>query len=289
MIHSMILSDLSSNVPSLRELFDMFLSKTSSGWPVAIVFRRQSEGMTKMKRMPFGLPSMDMSVDILRATSYIHELTTCSREFDYELESNGIDEIVRGNIESFMARPRRHDKVHKINIPLEPDFHRTAFVPSNMNCKINAQNLYSSSFRRNSLITWYASNSAAILYMRITKNKGGSGILITRSVAGSWSAPCAVNGRLHHANFQFKDEIDCMVFIKKAEDIKSFQTNKLLTIDMIEKNEDNFAITKISGIFYVESRMKCTITVRDEINQMMYNKVKTLELNKILEGKKSIV
>lgn len=263
----------------------MFLSKTSSGWPVAIVFRRQSEGMMKMKRMPFGLSSMDMSVDLLRATSCIHEIITCCREFDYELDSHGMEEIVRGNIESFMARPRCHDRSHKNDIPLEPSFHRMPFVPSNMNCKIDNQNLYSSPFRRSSLMTWYSENSQAILYMRITKNKGGSGIFSARTHTGSWSAPCSIDGHLHHANFQFTDAIDCLIFIKRTEDVKSFQMNRTLKIDLIEKFEDNLAIAKISGVFYIESRMMCTITVRDEINQMMYKKVKNLELAKILEGK----
>jgi hypothetical protein len=266
----------------------MFLSKTSSGWPVAIVFRRQSEGMLKVKRMPFGLPSTDMSVDLLRGTRCLHELITCSREFDYTMESNGVDEIIRGNIESFMARPRCYAQNDSRAISSsEPRYYRFPFVPANSS--MNRHDLFAHQFRRSSLLTWYVENSAAIIFIRITNNKGGSGTIVSRTNAASWSAPCSIEATLPSGNFQFTDAIDCLIFLRSSEEIKTFQTNKKMVVDITENLSDQMAVTKISDIFYIESRLKCVITPREHINQMMYSKVKNLDITRILDGKDSLL
>ena len=270
---------------SYRELFSMLLSKTSSGWPVAIVFRRQPEGMLRIKRMPFGLPSMDMTVDLLRATACLHELITCSREFDFERESNNSDEIVRGNIESFMSRPRCRIRKKRTMMQLEPRFNRFPFVPCCNNNSIIAQDLlFSRQFRRCPLLTWYAENSRVILYLRITNNKAGSGLLVVRSITGSWSAPCSISGTLPRGNFQFTDTIDCFVMLKNIEEVENFRTNKLMTVDTEQNLSDQITFAKTAGLFYVETRFKCVIQPREDMNELMYSKVKELNVIKILDG-----
>ena len=97
---------------SYREIFDMFLSKTSSGWPVATVFRKGSMGVRNFEEMPFGLPSVDMNIDLSRASSFFHEIVTRCREYDYHLECNGVYEIVRGNIETFVPKPHCREPLH---------------------------------------------------------------------------------------------------------------------------------------------------------------------------------
>lgn len=271
---------------SYREVFEMFLSKTFTGFPVAIVFRRKSVGMLKMKRIPFGLPSMDMSVDLLRVTSSLHEIITCSREFDYVIESNGVENVIRGNIESFIPRPRYTNEEITITLHLEPRFFRIPLVPTCSNSNIKSLNevLFSREFRRSSLLTWYAEKSKAILYMKITNNKGGSGIIIARNKNG-WSAPCAIIGTLQGGNFQYTEDIDCFIFCSNEEHVQNFQNNKTITIDIESSLSDFIAITKTSGVFYVETKMKSVIKVREDINKMMYHKVNDLDLKKILEGK----
>ena len=94
---------------SYRELFDMFLSKTSSGWPLAIVFRRQSKDRIQLERISFALPSLNLEVDCLRASAFLHELMTQSREYDYYREADSTYEIIRENIEYFVPKPKlRH-------------------------------------------------------------------------------------------------------------------------------------------------------------------------------------
>ena len=270
---------------SYRELFEMFLSKTSAGWPVAIVFRRQSEGMLKMKRMPFGLPSMDMSVDLIRGASCFHDLVTCSRELDYTLESNGIDEIIRGNIESFMPRPRCHDEQINSDMQLEPRFFRIPFVPSITNNRsITHTLMFSSNFRRSSILSWYAENSKVMLYMRITNNKAGSGFIVART-DGGWSAPCAISGSLPRGNFQYTEDVDCIIFWKNLEHIQNFIKDKVITINLEDNLSNTMAMTKTAGSFYVETQMNCIIHMREDMNQMMYSKVKDLDIDKLFEGK----
>lgn len=271
---------------SYRELFEMFLSKTSSGWPIAIVFRRQSEGMLKMKRLPFGVPSMDLNIDLLRATSSLHELITCCREYDHVQESSGVNETVRGNIETFIPRPRCRNPKVRITLQLEPRFFRTPFVPTCSNSSMNIHELlFSREFRRSALLTWYVENSEAMIYMKITNNKGGSGLMVTRTHKGSWSAPCAIYGTLPNGNFQYTDAVDCFIFWKKVEDIQKFHTEKVISIDNEENLSNHLVITKTAGVFYVESKMKCTVQVREDINQLAYCKVKNLDSRKLLEGK----
>lgn len=273
---------------SYRELFEMFLSKTSSGWPVAIVFRRQSEGMLKAKRLPFGLQSMDMNIDILRAATCLHELITSCREFDYVLEANGIDEVVRGNIESFIPRPRCMNRKANISLHLEPQYYRMPFVPSCRNSSITNihEVLFSREFRRSSLLTWYVENSTAILYMKITNCKGGSGLIEARTNTGSWSAPCSISSSLNFETTQITEAIDCFIFWRQYEDVQKFLASKTMIIDMEENENANFMVlTKVSDVFYVETRMKCIIKTREEINQMMYSKDNEPDAIKILGGK----
>ncbi len=268
---------------SYRELFEMFLSKTSSGWPVAVVFRRQAEGMLKMKRMPFSAPSMDMSVDLLQATKCIHELITCSREFDYMIDSNGVDEIIRGNIEHFMARPQSYNETKQMCVPAEPRFLRVPFVPTYGS--IDTNYISSNIYRRSSLVTWYTENSVALLFFRFTNNYGMTGIIVSRTSASSWSAPCAVGGSIPNANFQYADAIDCLVFIRKGEDLKDLLSGGTFTIDTAANSSDYMAITKISDLFYIETKIKCALQVRNDINELMYSKAKNLDIAKILTGK----
>jgi len=269
---------------SYRELFDMFLSKTSSGWPVAIVFRRQSEGMHKVERLPLRLQSMNMNIDILRATSCLHELVTFSREYDYMTESNGINEIVRGNIESFIPRPHyRTVKNIRIGSNKPSNGPRIPFMPTDVGMPMKT--LFSQRYRRNSLVSWYTENSVAILYMRISSNYGGSGIIVSRTGNGSWSAPCAIIGTLPSGAYQFGcDEIDCLVFLRSKKDINSFRGNKQLEIDCISNGANFVAITKFSKCFQVESRFRCIVETKDDLNTAFYVGVKKLSVERIIEG-----
>ena len=91
------------------------------------------------------------------------------------------------------------------------------------------------------LVTWYAENSVAIIYIRITNNRN------------YWSALCSVHGSLPNGNLQYIDEVDCFIFLRKAQDINNVQTNKKLPIDIADINfSDHMAITKIDDIFYIE-------------------------------------
>ena len=192
-----------------------------------------------------------------------------------------------GGIESFMARPGSNNNRSKRVAALEPRSNRVPLVSTAG--RIDVHHLFAHMFRRNSLVTWYAENSAAIIYIRITNNKGGSGIIVTRTNASSWSAPCSVHGSLPSGNFQYTDEVDCFIFLRKAQDIQNFQTNKKLSIDITEINfSDHMAITKIADVFYIEQKMKCVIEAREEINQQMYSKVKNLDITRVLEGKKEL-
>jgi hypothetical protein len=84
-----------------RELFDMFLSKTTSGWPVALVLRREKDGKSLLNSHF----SFKFQKAIRQLAAFIHELVSKSREYDYQQVSSGTHEYIRGNIESFFPRP----------------------------------------------------------------------------------------------------------------------------------------------------------------------------------------
>mmetsp|Transcript_15107 Transcript_15107/g.22638 ORF Transcript_15107/g.22638 Transcript_15107/m.22638 type:complete len:1055 (-) Transcript_15107:117-3281(-) len=290
---------------SYREVFDMFLSKTSSGWPVATVFRRKSEGMNTFERLPFGVLSVDLNVDVLRASAFFHEIVTRSREYDFRRESDGIFEVIRGNIEKFMLKPLyrepreshiRNGRSNNVERAAESfglnsgDNARKVFAPSIASgIGTNPRPFYFSEARRSSLLTWYTENSQAMIYMRFGRAFGGSGIIISRVNEDSWSAPCALSGNVVGPSFQLKSDcLECMMFIRDPQLVNGLKRGEEITLGGETDRKRLLMITKIADHFCVEGHTVYSVQARQELNEMLYaksNVQSSMLVTNILEGK----
>lgn len=285
---------------SYREVFDMFLSKTSSGWPVATVFRRGSVGMKNFENMPLGLLSVDMSIDLSRAASFFHEIVTIAREYDYHRESNGVQEIIRGNIEIFMPKPlsrtarRRNIKARRIDFVGEKaqsfgldttQEARWVFLPN-----ISDDNYYQPMFfpelRRSTLLTWYTENSDAILYLKFTGTFGGSGLVVTRIKEGSWSAPCAIGANVVGCGLRVHaDPIECIIFVRDVNDIEGLKRGEHITLGGEEQKKCVTIFTKIAERFCKETFMRCSCYPRNDLNALIYSGTEEIDsAGQILSG-----
>ena len=288
---------------SYREIFDMFLSKTSAGWPVATVFRRGSVGVQNFEDMPFGLLSVDMHIDLSRASSFFHEIVTKSREYDYHRESNAIYETVRGNIETFIPKPgcrtlhrmkilksRRIDvigeKAQSFGLETKRDT-RSILLPKTFEENFH-QSMFFAESRRSSLLTWYTENSDAIIYLKISGTFGGSGVTVTRIKEGSWSAPCAVGANINGCSFRLHaDPIECMIFVRDLHDLDEFKKGKETILGGNEQKESVVIMTKIADAFCIEADMRCTLFRRHNLNELLYSSSNNVDPTSemILQGK----
>mmetsp|Transcript_612 Transcript_612/g.1109 ORF Transcript_612/g.1109 Transcript_612/m.1109 type:complete len:998 (-) Transcript_612:47-3040(-) len=285
---------------SYREVFDMFLSKTSSGWPVATVFRRGSVGTKTFENMPLGLLSVDMSIDLSRASSFFHEIVTLAREYDYHRESSGVQEIIRGNIETFMPKPhsrtahQRNIKARRIDFVGEKAQSfgldttkeaRWALLPD-----ISDDNYFQPIFlpelRRSNLLTWYTENSDAILYLKFTGTFGGSGVAVTRIKEGAWSAPCVIGANVLGCGLRIHaDPIECIIFLRDVNDIEGLKRGERITLGGEEQKERVAVVTKIAGRFCKETFMRCTCYPRNDLNALAYTGNEDINLaGQILSG-----
>ena len=288
---------------SYREIFDMFLSKTSSGWPVATVFRKGSMGVRNFEEMPFGLPSVDMNIDLSRASSFFHEIVTRCREYDYHLECNGVYEIVRGNIETFVPKPHcRSRKMKNFNARRIDVIGETAKsfgletsreARSILLPKISEENFHQPMFfpesRRSSLLTWYTENSEAIVYIKLTGTFGGTGVTVARIKEGSWSAPCAITANVNGCSISLHaDPVECVIFVRDIGHLDALKKGKQIVLGGDEQKESILVVTKIADVFCAEADMRCTLSNRTDLNSLFYSsnnggKAPTSEM--ILEGK----
>ena len=271
---------------SYRAIFDMFLSLTSSGWPVATVFKRQSRAMKNFEMLPFRVLSVDINIDLSSAVSLFHEVVTRSREYDYNRESNGIHEVIRGNIGSFIPLPecrasRKHRKTNGTEIKdrakvfgLDTGSNaRSIFVP-----KISDENLHQSIFcphiRRSSLLTWYTENSDSVLYFNFNGTFGGSGVGVFRAKGGeSWSPPCAIRANILGVGFRPNSaNIECMIFVRDICDLDGLRKGYEITVGGKDQNDRVLVITKIADRFCIEADFKCSCIPRNEINTQLYSK-----------------
>lgn len=270
---------------SYREIFDMFLSKTTSGFPVATVFRRQSEGMKRFENLPMGMLSVDMNIDLSRASAYFHEVVTRSRDFDFINEANGLHESIRGNIEQFMLKPRaRHNTKDSSALSNERVLlQRTAesngietgiiFVPKSQRYNdVSPEFMFSK--RRSSLLTWYAENSDAIVYLKISGVFGGSGVLISRSKDGQWSAPCSVGGSIEGSTFNIESPIESIIFIRDNSDLHDLIRGESISMGGETSANRVFAVTKVNDTLINDHNVIYNIYPRCDINNLFYSNLK---------------
>jgi len=278
-----------------RELFDLFLSKTSSGWPVALVFRRVSQAIIRFKRLPFGLLSVDMNIDIYKASTFVHELVTQSREYDYWREADGVYERIRGNIEFFMPLPcHRQDKRQIsnkstigesfVNMLKGQNGNQTSarglFIP----ISLKDENIFNVAFRRSALLAAYAEDSVGAVYVRVTSSFVGSGLAICRGHGGDWSSPCAVGANV--SDTIGPNEMEFIVFIRESNTIQELtkQQRVELNCSSNENGEANCVFfIKEKESFICTNQMKCEIYSRDDLNRLFYKK--KWNIQSILNGK----
>lgn len=119
---------------SYRQLFEMFLARTVSGSPVAMVFRREpllhsTIANEHIGSALLGLPTCGgggpMDLDCYRFSDFLRDGLTLLREAEFERDdehlpggggiggsdASGAHEVVRGNIEYFLPRPRSYARV----------------------------------------------------------------------------------------------------------------------------------------------------------------------------------
>lgn len=285
---------------SYREVFDMFLSKTSSGWPVATVFRRGSDGIKNFEDMPLGLLSVDMSIDLARASSFLHEIVTMAREYDFYRESNGVQEIIRGNIETFIPKPQsrtarqRNSKARRIDFVgekaqsfgLDTTQEARWILLPNISDESFYQPMFLPELRRSTLLTWYTENSDAILYLKFTGTFGGSGVAVTRIKEGSWSAPCAIGANVIGCGLRLHaDPIECIIFLRDMNDIEGLKRGEQITLGGEEQKERVAVVTKIAERFCKETFMRCSCYPRNDLNALTYSGTEEIDsAGQILSG-----
>ena len=180
-----------------RELFDMFLSKTTSGWPIALVFRREVDGRTST--------TMNLPLIIQQAAAFMHELVCKSRECDYQQESSSNHEIIRGNIELFFPRPIIREKVvstslwNTLTSTLEGVSTRN-YQPLLPSClgSLNTSQYVSPILWRRQFLKTALDDISVFLYASFTRSSTtDTSIIMSRAYDGSWSDPirvkCAVS------------------------------------------------------------------------------------------------
>ena len=278
---------------SYREFFEMFLSKTSAGWPIAIVFRRQSEAIQNADRLPFGLPSLDLNVDIKRATAFLHEVVTKSREFDHQRECCGIHEIIRGNIETFIPRPNLRNVRLSEKIKMEVTV--TAPIPFVPNVEQGDKQveIIHPNTRRSNLLTYFAEKACGIFYVRCITPFVGSGLMITRNQDRSWSTPCAIGGKIFCSNnFTLTSGgIECVVFIHSNDIVTAFKSNKKIDIttddyNVAQDGSMHSCIVKSDYSLFCDYEATFSLYIREEINKEMYKTYNGSNLTaQILDGK----
>lgn len=270
---------------SYREIFDMFLSKTSAGWPIALVFRRSSEGFEKFESFPLGMLSVDINIDLARASNFFHEIVTRGRDFDYDAEAKNLNEQARGNIEHFMLKPlsRRSSNDSISDIDEQKALEKTSkaygikrdsiFAPKSQKFNKNEFTVLSKN-RCSSLLTWYTENSNVIFYLKVTNIFGGSGVLVSRTPDGSWSAPLSIGGKIKDANISINSApVECVVFIRDALDIQGLRIGEDVTIggDLCESRVKT--MIKVENTLLFENNIELNIHSRNEINDLIYSEV----------------
>jgi hypothetical protein len=175
-----------------RELFDMFLSKTTSGWPIALVFRREADHKTSN---PLTLPMV-----IRQSAAFMHELVCKCREYDYQQESSWTHELIRGNIKLFFPHPIMREKVAVSSLwtTLTSAFEGIStrnyqpLIPSYFSNMYGSQLVSPVLWRRQFLKT-ALDDIAVFLYASFTRSSTtDTSIIMSRAYDGSWSDPICV-------------------------------------------------------------------------------------------------
>uniref|UniRef100_A0A7S1B3Q4 Ysc84 actin-binding domain-containing protein n=1 Tax=Corethron hystrix TaxID=216773 RepID=A0A7S1B3Q4_9STRA len=158
---------------SYREIFDMFHSNTTAGWPIAFVFRRPTSKEIKIQQR--GVSSWSSSSHVDHSVKFLRALIVSSRE------SNSALPIVRRDIEKNMALPKHaHADLH------DSESFRTCVAPQSppsSNGAAVAQKLRT-----------LLSEAVGIAFIQYTKavigvgGVYGSGFILARLKGGRWSA-----------------------------------------------------------------------------------------------------
>mmetsp|Transcript_15817 Transcript_15817/g.22507 ORF Transcript_15817/g.22507 Transcript_15817/m.22507 type:complete len:1026 (+) Transcript_15817:102-3179(+) len=283
---------------SYREIFDTFLSKTSSGWPVAIVYRRKSTAMSNIDSVAYSLVSTyNLHVDCNKSSDFLHELITQSREYDYEVEACGVFEAVRGNIEDYMKQPRSRivlsdedifekslmkattslltmdstlfDRSH---IPFVPEFHE----------RHSRSHIVNPKMRRSPLLSLHVEDAVGIVYIRFSNCKIGSGLVLSRLTNGLWSAPCALQVKHADNSFEFGSSqfffmIKNMEVLNKMEKKEFFHLTGKKKFDpnnptcyTLDNATDVVCIEKKGGSFFCLSDFNFVCRTRIDANNLFY-------------------
>lgn len=249
-----------------RELFDMFLSKTTAGWPIALVFRREPDDKTSN---PSNLP-----LAIRQSAAFIHELVCKSREYDYQQESSWTHEIIRGNIELFFPQPRIREKGSVSSLwttvvsafegistrncqPLLPSFYSGGVE--------NSSQLVSPVLWRRQFLKTAFQDIAIFLYASFTRSSTtDTSIIMSRAYDGSWSDPtyvkCAVSdssmvpliGSIEYVMLIHDPTI--LIPLCRHEKVDLFSNGQNSTDELNPQNTESYnntTIIKYKGAFHV--------------------------------------
>jgi len=160
---------------SYREVFDMFHSNTTAGWPIAFVFRRPTFKEKKDNKRRSMASSWSSTAHVDHAVTFLRELIVSSRE------SSAVLPIVRRDIEKNMPLPRlaHADIIHDGDVCSRS----SSNTRSSCNGGIIAQKLRK-----------LLSEAVGIAFVRYTKavfgvgGVFGSGFVLARLKGGRWSA-----------------------------------------------------------------------------------------------------
>ena len=258
-----------------RELFDMFLSKTTSGWPIALVLRRDAYEKTAST-------SMTLPMVIRNSAAFMHELVSKSREYDYQQESSWTHEHIRGNIELFFPRPKMREKAAVSSIwstvtsvfeGISTRNYQPLLPPSFSNENVYNSPSVSPLLWRRQFLKTALDEIAVFLYAVFTRSSTTDySIVMTRTYDGSWSDPisviCAVSdssmvhfiGNIEYVMFIHDPTILVPIFRHEKVDLFSNGKDASNQPDpRIAQSYNNTTFTKYNGTFYVAHDVSFTV------------------------------
>jgi len=251
---------------SYRDLFDMFTSKTTAGWPIAIVFESSESSASGSGDASFKRSTIPSDCNL--ASRFLSSLSFNARDTafyhwdddndDIVLSSSNITNNKKGNIEDFMIQPKSY---RKKDLLLDMD-DSLFFCASAMGCNNNISTMIAD-FQNAKKLRNVIKGAQAIVYLSCTISSmgilqiiNGNGIFVARlkqhdgSGSSSWSSPSTIamnSVNMKVGSITYKEEVNCTCFIYsdfilqkliKEGTYKFKNHERLMTIISYDKNKE---------------------------------------------------
>lgn len=200
---------------SYRELYDIFLSKTTNSRPIGMVFRRDRTASKAGLTSPVTASANYITNEFDWSTDFLHSLSIKCREYEFEqkapfgkvLDLNEAGSVghklvlflPRPNVDCTFSNMEVSDYLNDMLDNLAIGYHCTMSSPM-MSCidstcvSNNVTTKPHSDFLSYRLLSMLVEQAMGLVFIRCeydeNNNVTGSGFAVVRNAEGSWSAPC---------------------------------------------------------------------------------------------------